>query len=179
MRMEAPAAHPQRRLAEHLVVRFPRLYDFIARPVWRMPRRSRLRQAFLKRVVRIAWEAFNRGDLDVVFFPYHERCESTFPPQFATVGMETPHGGREARMRFQKSLVDVFGELEFEPEELIESPGGHLLSLGRMRFTGKGSGASADMEWCVLLTVVDGRVMEERIYVDRREAFEAAGLSEE
>ena len=172
------ADHSRRRLEQHLGVRFPRLLNLFARRIWRLPP-GRLRRALVSRNVRTAWEAFNRRDLDAAFMLYHPDCESIFPDELRTVGFSVPGThNREDRVRVQREgFTDWGGSLHFEPAELIEN-GNRLLTAGRMEATGPGSGAPVDMEWIAVVTIVDGRATREEIFFDRREAFEAAGLSE-
>ena len=169
-------AHPRRRLEERIALRFPRLFDFFARAIWRLPK-SRLRRALVRRSMRVAWEAFNRGDLEVTFLPYHPDCQSTFDPKMTTLGLEPGTHSLDERIRFQQRVIDEWDEFRFEPSELIES-GDRLLSIGRMRFTGRSSGVPVDTEWVAILTTLDGRVVREQIFLDHAEALEAAGLSE-
>jgi hypothetical protein len=46
-----------RRLEERLAVRFPRVLAFLVRAAWRLPHRSRLRGALLRRAVETAGRA--------------------------------------------------------------------------------------------------------------------------
>ena len=172
------ADHSRRRLEQHLGVHFPRLLNFIARLAWRLPP-GRLRNAFLSRNVRSAWEAFNRRDLDAAFMLYHPDCESTWPDDLLTVGFSVPGThNREDRIRIQREgFEDWGGSLHFEPEELIEV-GDRLVTIGRMDATGPGSGAAVDMEWVAVVTMRDGRAIREEIYFDLRQALDAAGLPE-
>jgi ketosteroid isomerase-like protein len=169
--------HDRRRLEERLALRFPRLRDFVARAIWRLPN-SRLRRALITRIVRTGWEAFNRGDLDAAFLVYHPECESIYPPQFTTIGLEPGTHDLDERMRSQQSVLDEWAEFRFEPEELIDLGDGRLLSRGRMKGTGLSSGAPFETEWVAIGTISGGRVIREEIFVDHAEAFEAAGLSE-
>jgi ketosteroid isomerase-like protein len=169
-------AHGRRRLEERLALRFPRLFDLIARAIWRLPP-SRLRRALVRRVVRTSWEAFNRGDLEVAFLAYHPDCQSTFAPEMTTLGLEPGTHGLDERIRFQRRVIDEWDEFRFEPSELIEF-GDRLLSIGRMRLTGRSSGVPVETEWVAILTTSNGRVVHEQIFLNHAEALEAAGLSE-
>jgi ketosteroid isomerase-like protein len=169
-------AHERRRFEERLFLRLPRLYALTARAIWRR-RDSRLRRALIQRVVRTSWEGFNRGDLDVVFLAYHPDCQSTFPPEMATLGLEPGTHALEERARFQHRVIDEWEEIRFEPHELIQI-GDRLVSIGRMRFTGLRSGIPVETDWHALLTIRDGRVAREELFIDRAKALEAAGVAE-
>jgi ketosteroid isomerase-like protein len=170
-------ARPRRRLEERLALRFPRLRAFLGRAVWRLPN-WRLRRAVVRRAVKVAWEAFNRGDLDVTFALYHANCESSFPAQLATVGFPSGTSDREARIRVQREVFDDLRELRFELKEYIDLGDGRLLTAGRMMGVGASSGAAVETEWTAVFSTVDGQVVREDIFVDNREALQAAGLSE-
>ena len=171
-------AHSRRRIEERLGLRFPRLVDVVGRAVWRLPRRSRLRRRLVYRFVRVAWEAFNRDDLDAMFMLYHPDVSAIHPPEWGTIGVQTTLHGREERVRYQKELSEDWDSLRFEPHELIELPDNRLVSLGRMRGTGRASGVAVDTEWGAVLTMSDARVVHERIIQSHSKALEAVGLSE-
>jgi hypothetical protein len=63
--LPSQAAASRRSLDEHLFVRFPGLYRLLAAGWMRLPPRSRLRRALLKRLAGRAWAAANRRDFDV------------------------------------------------------------------------------------------------------------------
>jgi ketosteroid isomerase-like protein len=170
-----PTAHGRRRPEERLALRFPRLYNSVSRAIWGLPK-SRLRRALIRRLVRTSWEAFNRGDLEAAFLPYHPDCQSIFPPGMTTIGLEAGTFDRDERVRFQQRVIDEWDEMRFEPSELIEM-GDRLLSIGHMRLRGLSSGVPVDTEWVAMITTVDGRVMQERIFTDHAAALEAAGLT--
>jgi ketosteroid isomerase-like protein len=128
--------------------------------------------ALTRRFVRIGWEAFNRGDLDAAFMLYDPACESDWDPRFPTVGIESKIGDREERMRVQRRIWDDWGGLRFEPEELI-GLGDQLVSVGRMSATGLRSGVPVDTDWAATLTIRGGRVIHERISMDRAEEIDA------
>jgi ketosteroid isomerase-like protein len=172
-----PTAHGRRRPEERLALRLPRLYDSASRAIWRLPKSSRLRRALIHRLVRTSWEAFNRGDLEAAFLPYHQDCRSIFPSEMATIGLEPGTYDRDERVLFQQRVLDEWDEFRFEPSELIEI-GDRSLSIGRMRMRGLSSGVPVDTEWVAMVTALDGRVIREQIFMKHRDALEAVGLSE-
>jgi ketosteroid isomerase-like protein len=173
----AVRAQSRRHLDERLSRRFPRLLALVARAVWRLPPRSRLRQALVRRAVQLGFEATNRADHEVALALYHPDGETTFPPQIATVGTESVTRGREERVRFQREWIAEWGEFRFEPEEIIDL-GDRLLVVGHVRGSGLSSGAGFDNQWAVLYTVSGGRALGEQVFLDHGDALEAAGLRE-
>jgi ketosteroid isomerase-like protein len=170
-------ARTRRRLDEYLGVRFPRALNLIARAVWRLSPRSRLRRALLRRAIELALEATNRGDYEAAFGGlYDADCEIITPAQLVTVGVESRTHGREARRHLQTEWRADWGEFRFEPDELIDL-GDRLLLVGRVKGSGLTSGAAFDNEWANLLIVSAGRVIREQPFFSHEEALEAVGLS--
>ena len=170
------SARPRPSLEERLARRFPAALAFFSRLIWRLPPRSRLRQAVVRRSSTLGLDAANRKDYETMFVYYHADCESVFPRQLATLG-DSGTRGREERIRFEKRWRSEWGEFRYVPDELVDI-GGQILILGRLEGSGAGSGALVDSEWAVLFTVPTGQIVGEKVFFDRQEALEAAGLSE-
>ncbi len=173
----AVRAHTRRRLDERLALRFPRPLAFLARAVWRLSPRSRLRQAMTLHAVQLGFEATNRGDYEAAFGLYHPDCEAIFPPQIVGLGEDPVYRGREERIAVQQRWTAEWGELRFEPEEIIHRDP-RVLVIGRMKGSGLRSGAAVDNDWAVLLTISAGRVIRDQPFLSHGEALEAAGLTE-
>ena len=74
-------------------------------------------------------------------------------------------------------LAELFDEFRYEVDELL--PAGDLVvSLGGVRMRGALSGASAVQNGCGVWELRERRIVRVRMYFDREEALEAAGLSE-
>jgi ketosteroid isomerase-like protein len=168
----------RRNLEDRLVVRFPRLLSVVSRAVCRLPVRSRLRRAMIRRAVISGWEAANRGDIEVALALYHPDAITVFDPKMVEIGFFEPvYGGLESRIVMQQLGRAEWGEWQFEPEELIFIGSDHLLTVGRMKGTGLTSGANVDTDWSSLFTTHDGRAVREQIFLDRGEAMAAVGLT--
>jgi ketosteroid isomerase-like protein len=173
------AVRPQsrRRLEERLGVRLPAVLALVSRAVWRLPPRSRLRRAVIRRVVQLAYEATNRGDYEAAFMLYHDDVELIVPPQFTALGLDTRYRGRQERIDFQRRWKAEWGAVRFEPEEVIDL-GSRLLVSARMTGSGLGSGVAVDNEWATLIAISAGRVIREQDFIDHGEALEAVELRE-
>ena len=171
----AVRAHSRRRLEERLCLRFPSVAAFGGRAILRLPPRSQLRQRVLRRASRLFLEAFNREDFDAAYSLYHPDSETIFPQELATVGLERITRGRQAMFSLQRLWHLEWGEFRVEPEELIDLES-RMLILGRFTGIGVRSGAGVKSDWGLLLTLATGRVIREQIFLDHREALEAAGL---
>jgi ketosteroid isomerase-like protein len=165
-----------RGVEERLAVRFPRATALLAGAVWRLPQQSRLRQAFIRRALNVGWDAMNRGDFGSGLALYHEDVESIFDPGWIALGFRESRGLGERLRALNQFYAEL--ELRFEPNELIDLGGDRLLTIGRMRGSGVGSGAPFDTEWANLVTISDGLVIRDQVFMSHHEALEAAGLSE-
>ena len=173
----AVRAQSRRHLDERLGLRFPRALALFARTIWGLPPRSRLRRWLVSRFARLGFEAFNRGDHEAGLLLYHPDVESTWPPQLATVGVQSKIRGREERLRFQDNWRAEWGGLSFEIEQLFAA-GDRVLVLGRTKGSGLSSRVPAETESAWVFTVSAGKVIREDIFLDHGEALEAAGLPE-
>ena len=170
------AERARRGLDERFAVRFPGATARIARFIMARPPHSRLRQVVLRRAIEIAYGATNRGDYDPPFALYAPDCECEFPPELASLG-DAGARGRAARIEFQRRWGEEWGELRFELEELIDL-GAVLVVVGRVMATGLRSGMAVDSDWANIYTMGEGLARREQAFLDRRAAFEAAGVSE-
>jgi ketosteroid isomerase-like protein len=166
----------RRRVEERIALRFPQAARVAAGVVWRLPVRSRLRQAVIRRAVTYGWEAMNRVDLEAGLALYHPDVESVVDAAFATLGFENHVHGRQLRAENLAEVYRAFREFRFEPEELIHVDRDHLLVVGRMTGTGLASGATLETDWANLWTLSSGLVVRDEAFRDRSEAFRAAGL---
>jgi hypothetical protein len=170
---------PKRRtLDERLYVRWPGVYAALARTVLRLPLRSRLRRALLRRFVLSGWAAYARYDLDVVFVRY--------APDFPSRGVQRADGGWHTPLHPQPRRVP--GVIR----RLARGMGGWSSSrkrswtpepcssfLGRVHLRARGSGIEFDSPiGSVVWTGRDGLVARERDFGDWSEALEAVGLSD-
>ena len=172
------APHPRRRLEERLGLRFPGVLTLLNRLVWRLPPRSRLREAVLRRAVQLGLEASNRGDFEAAFALYDSQVKLITEPRLTELGFDRVYRGREERVRFQQRWAAEWGDFQFAPEELVDLGDGRVFVSGRILGSGLSSGAGFDSDWAVLFVVYAGRVIREQFFFSRAEALEAVGLRE-
>ena len=167
-----------RGLEERIYLRFPSVVAVVTRRLWRLPPQSRARRAFIRRGTQLGFAALNRGDFEASSLLYHRDIEFITPPRLAGLGFDPVFRGRADRIRFQERWAGEWGEMRFEPYEVLDL-GDRLLYLGGVSGTGLSSGAGFDTDnWAVLFTVSSGAIVREEPFFDRREALEAAGLRE-
>jgi ketosteroid isomerase-like protein len=173
----AVAADSHRRLEERLALHSPRAVTVVTRALWKLPPRSRLRRLILRRAVRLGLEAVNRRDYEAAFMLHDPDIELNSPPDMIGLGEESVTRGRHERLRFQERWNAQWGEMRFEPEEVIDLYS-RVLVIGRITGSGLSSGAGFESEWANLLTLSAGRVIREQVFRNHGEALKAARLSE-
>ena len=169
-------------IEERLILPFPRFSEFLIRALgrlWdRLPSRSRLRKAILRRYIRVGFDAINRDDFEAVAALYHPNVEFITPPELAGLGFDARIHGLQERIRVQRTWNAEWGGFRFEPKEIIDPSDGRVILIGRVRGSGLASQAAVENEWGNILTISAGKVIREEPLFSHREALEAAGLRE-
>ena len=167
-----------RSLDESLFVRLPALLPMIVAAVMRLPTRSRIRRTLLAFVVRRAWAASDRGDLDLCLIGYDPDVEIRWPEtgSVAFPDLRGRYRGHNGYREVWRALHEPW-KVEAQPQELIDA-GQRLLLIGQMKLLGKGSGIRASAPQFQVLTLRSGRIVREEWFNSREEALEAAGLPE-
>jgi ketosteroid isomerase-like protein len=128
-------------------------------------------------IVRQAFEAFNRdGDVEAVVATCDPAVE-WFPP--VELPSATAYQGHDGVRAAIQDLVDIFGSLRAEPEQLIDA-GDHVVVVFRWGGHAKGSGLSLDQlgRQSVVFTMRNGKAIRVAWYLERSAALEAAGVTD-
>ena len=138
----------------------------------RAPARSRVIVGQNADIVRRAFDAFSRRDLNVLLTLADPDIE--FMPATARVaGRAEPYRGHEGLRTYLADVARVWQELRSEPEEFIEV-GDVVVCTGRVYAWGVGRVIDAPAGWVWRLR--GGRLVEGHVYDTRREALVAGGL---
>jgi ketosteroid isomerase-like protein len=86
--------------------------------------------------------------------------------------------GHSGARRFLAEWLDVWDAYEVGVDEILTAPDGRTLTLAWQRGRGRHSGLTMDMEWAMIITFRDRKIIRLENYDDRREALEAVGLSD-
>lgn len=127
-------------------------------------------------IVRAAWEAWNRGDMNALFEFYDPAVEWDMTHSFVP-GMEVFHGHEGVRQFFREWQA-FFAEYYAEAEEFIDADENVIV---RVRQGGRGRVSTVTVEMPAYWQVYrlrGGRAMRVEIYRDEGDALVAAGLSE-
>ena len=125
-------------------------------------------------IVRAAFEAWNRDDLDALLGLWGE--DSEFYPLRAQLEGR-PYRGHEGLRRFVGELAEEWREVRFEVDELHET-GEQVVGSGRFRARGRTSGVDLNVPLGVIGAVRNERIVYGRMFSDPADAFEIAGLRE-
>jgi ketosteroid isomerase-like protein len=124
-------------------------------------------------LVRTYVDTWNSGDMAGVREFYDPDAIMRVAPDWPEPG---PFVGRDAVM---KQISDARAAFDNDWAEIV----GDLRAAGdrvlmRMIWHGTGSGPQSDMEWTLVFTIRNGRIIGTEHVWDHAEALEAAGLSE-
>ena len=125
-------------------------------------------------LLRAALEAYNAGDMDAL----RERYD---PDAMIVRGLDGwpetgPVVGRDAVMRYFEQLRETWDSDSLEPTSDFIGVGARVVV--RHVWRGVGRGPESKMEWTVVYTFRDGRVVPMEYFWDHAEALETLGLSE-
>ena len=84
--------------------------------------------------------------------------------------------GHEGLRRLFGEFREVWGEIEFDYEELIDA-GEHVVAIVTRHARGQASGVDLETPLALRWTVSEGKVIRVVWFLTREEALEAAGLS--
>jgi ketosteroid isomerase-like protein len=126
-------------------------------------------------VVRHAYEAYNRGDLQGMVADFAPTFE--YVSTGAVPGRRDVYRGPEGYQEFVRWLSDEFDDARVEVHELLET-GEQVLAPVTLRGRGKQSHVETSWDTWHLWTMHDGKVVHGQAFRSRTDALEAAGMSE-
>ena len=124
-------------------------------------------------IVRAVHDGWARGDFRV--------AQELFAPDFSwdqPAAAVEPGSRRGPEVRDAlRNLFDVYDDYRVEASEFIDG-GDEVVVVARNKATAKVSGMELDQLFAFVWTVQGGRLARLRVFTDREQALEAAGLSE-
>jgi len=158
----------QRPLADHLEVRAPRFAALGAQVVGHLP--GSFRRRILQSAFDRARDAFNRGDLEVVFALFASDVEYGPPPPLYEDGLLR---GRAAVLDFWRGVLDRYEDSTIENVSLEEASPGRIVRRARLRHRSRAPGQALDYVIVQTTDLKGGHVVRQVNVLDQP----VAGLS--
>jgi ketosteroid isomerase-like protein len=127
-------------------------------------------------IVRAAFDAYLRGDIDAVLRLCDENIDITQAPEVP--GVAPRQHGHAGVLEAFAIWPEQWDDFHAEIERVIAQSGDHVVVATRQTGRGKQSGVEVAMEFTFALTVRGGKIAEWRIFVQPDQALEAVGLKE-
>jgi len=127
-------------------------------------------------IVRSAFAAFERGDIEGVLRLCDEDIVITQPPDLPGVSPE--QRGHRGVVEALAIWPEQWDEYRIELLRVDAAPGGKVFVAQRSSGRGKQSGIKVYMDFSFVFTVREGKISEWRLFMQEEHAVEAAGLSE-
>jgi hypothetical protein len=150
----------QRTISERVGLRWPSMAQRTTRSVLRLPPGSRMRRAYLRRAAQVAFEAWMRGDLELV--PHMDDAEvETHITQGSGVpiGFDTVYYGAEGHCRSMEIWNEAWQTWGAEIDEIIEEGRDQVLFIARIHCVGAASGIRLDEWGAVRYTFREGLIL--------------------
>jgi ketosteroid isomerase-like protein len=169
---------------EHLATWFPFAAHTVAGSVLRLPPNSRVRRAWLARVVRIGFEAWVRGDYEVlraaadpeieVHFEHDVTIGSTVP-----VGLNETYHGPDGYCESMAVWAEALKNFRADVDQVLDEASDQFLVIARHSGEGIASGMSVEVWGAIRYTVRRGKIVRADIYFgpDREGVRSAAGAA--
>jgi ketosteroid isomerase-like protein len=126
--------------------------------------------------VRRIYDAVKRRDSDTPFQLYAEDIVWDMSNARRAALFTRPiYYGHDGVRQVWREVLSVFGEVDFEVDELIDL-GDQVLATLREREVGRASGAPVETTHLAVWTLAGGKVIKLQVFDDRSQALEAAGL---
>jgi hypothetical protein len=127
-------------------------------------------------VVKRAVAAVNDRDLE----RYLACCTADIRMENANMAIEGAYEGSDGIGRFFADVLDAAPDFRISIERLESIGTDRVLGFMRLNMSGRASGINlgSDIPSATLYDLADDKIKRVRIFLDRREALEAAGLSE-
>jgi ketosteroid isomerase-like protein len=127
-------------------------------------------------IVRNAFAAFDRGDIDAVLRLCDEEILITQPPELP--GVSGQQRGHRGVLEAFAIWPEQWDDYRVEVLRITAAPADKVIATTRTRGRGRQSGIELDMDFSFVFTIRDARISEWRLFVHEGEALEAVGLSE-
>ena len=127
-------------------------------------------------IVRQAVEAFNREDADA--FVALAGLNVEWEDAIFWSGVTRTYRGRQELREWSNQVLEPWESLHVEVEEITEAANDGVFYCLFLTGRGKGSGVDTELRVWAVNWFADGKVSRRRVFRERDEALDAAGLRE-
>jgi ketosteroid isomerase-like protein len=129
--------------------------------------------------IRRMYDAWMARDDEAVFSTFDPGIRLNPDPEASWVGMDETYLGHDGVRRYMNAVYEAFEDYRPEVEQIIDAGEGRVLTLAIEHGRGRGSGAEVQAaKTAHLWTLQEGRAVRLDLYLDRKRALDAVGLSE-
>jgi ketosteroid isomerase-like protein len=118
-----------------------------------------------------------RGDFDEVFLDYMHPDVEVVPPS-TYPDADIAYRGREGVRNWFRQMDEVWDDWRVEPERFFDA-GTRVVVFVRVSGVAKQGGPAVAISAAHVVTLRDGRITRADVFLDRSDALEAVGLSEQ
>ena len=165
----------RRTLDERLFVRWPGAYGALARVGNRLPPRSRLRRAVLRRAALSGWGAWARGDFGLMLVRFAPDYHFEPPREWLAAGMRNVYRGHAGLREWTADMREAWERIDHTPIEVVDA-GDVVVVLSQLRLRARGSGIELNSRVGFVFWSERGLVVRERDFSDWDEALRVAGI---
>jgi ketosteroid isomerase-like protein len=124
-------------------------------------------------IIQRGWDAFLEEGIEAAAEFYSEDCEIHDPPELPDAEVRR---GREGLIGLLRRFEDLWEGFSLTPVEFIDVSEDQVIAVTALGGSGKESGVPLpDTPFVLLYDLKDGRVVRQRTFLSREQAFEAAG----
>jgi ketosteroid isomerase-like protein len=165
----------RRTLDERLMVRWPGAWATLSRTVTRLPPRSRLRRALLRRNALSGWGAWVRGDLDLCLVRFSPNYHYDAPREWLIAGMPGVYRGHAGLRQWSADLREAWDFIDHTPLEVVDA-GDVAAFLCRIRLRARSSGIEIDSHLGQVFWIERGLIVRERDFSNWDDALGVVGI---
>jgi ketosteroid isomerase-like protein len=123
-------------------------------------------------VIRQAFDAYTRGDIDTVLALCAEDIVITQAPEVP--GVPPQQRGHEGVLEAFGLWPEQWDDYRAEIKRIVADPGDYVVVATHQSGRGKQSGVEVEAEFVFTFAVRDGKIAEWRIFIDEEQALAAA-----
>jgi ketosteroid isomerase-like protein len=168
----------RRTLEERLVVRWPGAWAALSRALQRLPPRSRLRRALVRRNALSGWGAWVRGDLELCLVRFAPDYRYDPPAEWLIAGMPNVYRGHSGLRQWAADLREAWEFLDHTPLEVVDA-GDAIAFLCKIRLRARTSGIELESRLGQVLWIEQGLLVRESDFGDWQQALRVLGVNEE